>query len=363
MKYLKALSVISIMMLQYQIVCAADATSEQQLQLQQIQRLQTMAQNQTAPTSNQQPAALNNPQQQTATAQIASIPNMVAPAPTVTSPVPGGANQIPTQQMVTTTDDQMREGAFQQVTKNLLPMSPEQIQTLHRALTANQYAVETNPETPPRPVASSKVVNLAPGATPPVIRLSQGFVSSHVFVDSTGAPWPIKSYDLGNPSAFNIQWDKKSNTLMVQATKMYTYGNLAVQLEGLSTPVMITLVPGQKAIDYRADLRVQGFGPNAKSLPTGDGLPSSANPVLLAVLDGVPPEGSKPQQVVGGTAQAWSKENKLYLRTRMTLLSPSWISSMVSADGTKAYELQNAPTLLVSDNGKVVQVTVKNMDE
>src|SRR5574337_55337 len=226
-----------------------------------------------------------------------------------------------------------------------------------------QFAAETPPSTPPRPVASSKFVSLAPGTTPPVVRLSQGFVSSLVFVDSTGAPWPIQAYDLGNPSAFNIQWDKKSNTLMIQATKQYTYGNLAVQLQKLPTPVMITLVPGQKAIDYRVDLRIQGFGPNAKHLPTGNGLPNHASPVLLVVLDGVPPSGSTPLHVLGGNAQAWINGETLYLRTRLTLLSPSWIATMTSADGTKAYELINTSTLLVSDNGKLVQLMLKRSIE
>lgn len=266
------------------------------------------------------------------------------------------------QQMLAAPQDQqqaVRAAAFENVQQDLMPLSPEQIKQLHENFNTTQYAVEGPVGTPPRPVASSKFVSLAPGTTPPVVRLSQGFVSSLVFVDSTGAPWPILAYDLGNPGAFNIQWDKKSNTLMIQATKLYTYGNLAVQLQGLPTPVMITLVPGQKAIDYRVDLRIQGFGPNAKHLPAGSGLPSTANPVLLGVLDGVPPSGSATLQVMGGNAQAWVNGDTLYLRTRLTLLSPSWIATMTSADGTKAYELMNTSTLLVSDNGKLVQLTLK----
>ena len=43
-----------------------------------------------------------------------------------------------------------------------------------------------------------------PGATPPAIRLAQGYVSSLVFVDSTGAPWPIASFDIGDPKG--CQW-------------------------------------------------------------------------------------------------------------------------------------------------------------
>ena len=205
------------------------------------------------------------------------------------------------------------------------------------------------------------MVSLAPGATPPVIRLSAGFVSSLVFLDSSGAPWPINSYDLGNPQAFNVQWDKKSNTLLIQASSLYTYGNLAVTLKSLNTPVMLTLIPGQKAVDYRVDLRIQHLGPNAKAVLGGNGLPGVANPVLLGVLDGVPPAGSKSLKVSGGQAQAWYEGGKIYLRTRLTVLSPGWLSTMTSADGTKAYEMPATPSILVSHNGKATQLRVEGL--
>ena len=148
---------------------------------------------------------------------------------------------------------------------------------------------------------------------------------------------------------------------MVQAQKQYTYGNLAVRLIGLSTPVMLTLIPGQKAVDYRVELRVQGVGPNAKQTVVGDGLPSKANPQLLSVLDGVPPPGSRELKVSGGDAQAWEYSGKLFIRTRMTLLSPNWMATMTSGDGTRAYEMQKAPLLLVSNHGKVMQLKIEGV--
>ena len=194
-----------------------------------------------------------------------------------------------------------------------------------------------------------------------MIRLSQGFVSSLVFLDSTGAPWPISAYDLGDPAAVNIQWDKTSNTLMIQAKQLYTYGNLAVRLRGLNTPVMLTLIPGQKAVDYRVDLRVQGYGPNAKNLPMDNGLPPSASNLLLHVLDGVPPPGSTRLTVSGGDARAWLFSEKMYVRTNLTILSPGWLGSMTSADGMHAYEMQKSPVLLVSWHGKVMQLKVEGL--
>jgi intracellular multiplication protein IcmK len=251
--------------------------------------------------------------------------------------------------------------AFKDMTRNIYPLNPEQIVKLKQVYQTTEYAQASPAGVPPKPTATSQFVNLSPGSTPPVIRLSQGFVSSLVFLDSSGAPWPIAAYDLGDPSSFHIQWDKTSNTLMIQALKLYNYGNLAVRLRGLNTPVMLTLIPGQKAVDYRVDLRIQGFGPNAKSMPMEEGLPPSANDVLLHVLDGVPPAGSQRLVVSGGDARAWVSNDKIYVRTNLTVLSPGWLASMTSADGTHAYEMQKTPVLLVSWHGKVMQLKVEGL--
>ncbi len=282
------------------------------------------------------------------------------PSPAPGANPPAGAQSVG--DVLSQADNELIDSkAFEGVTRQLFPLNPEEIVRLKQLYQNSEFAQASTPGTPPRPTATSQFVNLSPGSTPPVIRLSQGFVSSLVFLDSTGAPWPISAYDLGDPSAFNIQWDKTSNTLMIQALKLYNYGNLAVRLRGLNTPVMLTLIPGQKAVDYRVDLRVQGFGPNAKSMPTEEGLPPSASDILLHVLDGVPPAGSTRLTVSGGDARAWLLNDKMYVRTNLTILSPGWIGSMTSADGMHAYEMQKSPVLLVSWHGKVMHLKVEGL--
>jgi len=269
--------------------------------------------------------------------------------------------QIEQQLQETDPQDIIDEAAFRAALGNAFPLTPEQVLRLREMYEAIQFADSSSPGTPPRPTTASQFVGLDPGATPVVIRLAQGFVSSLVFLDSTGAPWEVTAYDLGNPEAFNVQWDRISNTLMVQANELYTYGNLAVRLKGLTTPVMLTLMPGQQAVDYRVDLRVQGLGPNAVPLPTGHGLPESVDPILLSILDGVPPPGGRELMVSGGEAQVWEQENKLFLRTRLTVLSPAWLSTMSSADGMRVYEMHKTPVLLVSNQGRVVQLKIEGL--
>ena len=266
-----------------------------------------------------------------------------------------------TQQMVTAAPSTASEAAFQTTAQDALPMQPNQIVRLRQMYDATQFAVAASPGTPPKPIATSQFVSLEPGATPPVIRLAQGFVSSLVFLDSTGAPWPITAYDLGDLTSFNIQWDKKSNMLMIQASKLYNYGNLAIRLKNLSTPVMLTLIPGQTAVDYRVDLRIQGLGPNANPLPMGQGMPDAVNPVLLSVLDGVAPPGSQVLSVSGGDAKAWSQGSDMYLRTRYTVLSPGWLATVNSADGLHVYKMQKTPVVLASNHGRLIQLKIEGL--
>jgi len=252
------------------------------------------------------------------------------------------------------------EKAFQNVSRQALPMAPEQIVRLKRMLAETQRASATSADNPPKPVSTTQMVDLAPGSVPPPIRMQQGFITSIVFVDAAGSPWPIESCNIGNPKAFNLlPWRSGGNTIMIQALSMYTYGNIAVKLQDLATPVMLTLVPGQKIVDYRVDLRVQQRGPNSQGAAANDALPSGANNVLLGVLDGVPPAGAQPLDVLGGDCQAWKLGNKMYLRTRLTVLSPSWVAVMTSSDGTKAYEMAKSSDVLVSRHGKTINLRMK----
>lgn len=255
----------------------------------------------------------------------------------------------------------LREQAFKQLLEKVSPLTPNQIIEMRRQQDETQRAVAAFPHTPPKPVSSTLTIDLSPGATPPVIRLGAGFVTSLVFVDSTGQPWPIADYSLGNPKHFNIQWDKKTNTLFIQSTTAYNSGNLAIRLAKMDTPVMISLVSGQKDIDYRVDLQIRGRGPNALALVSGDNLPSHPEPMLLSVLDGVPPPGSQELVVSGGCGRAWIWKGKMIFRSQLTILSPAWSATVSSIDGTHVYEMNPTPLILANQNGKTVKIMLKGL--
>ncbi len=254
-------------------------------------------------------------------------------------------------------EDQQR--AFEMLLRQNMPLNTDQVIQLRQQIDLSQRAAAVPPTVPPKPVSTTLLINLAPGSTPPPVRLAQGYVSSLVFVDSTGAPWPVAAYEIGNPKATNIQWDGKSNILLLQAVSPYSNGNLVIRLVNLPTPLTLELISGQRVVDYRVDIHVAGMGPTPKDLSFKVGLPTSANTVLLAVLDGVAPPGSKNLTVKGGDCQAWQVGDKMYLRTRFTILSPGWFAKMSSSDGMQAYEIPRSASILISRYGEPVELKVE----
>jgi intracellular multiplication protein IcmK len=197
--------------------------------------------------------------------------------------------------------------------------------------------------------------------TPPVVRLAAGFVTSIVFVDETGQPWPISDYSIGDPKHFNIQWDKKTHTLFMQGTTNYSNGNLAVRLKNLQTPIMISLVSSQREVDYRIDLQVLARGPNAQAPIIDYNAATPSQPMLISVLDGIPPPGSQEVEVSGGHGRAWLTQGKLIFRTQLTVLSPAWSATVSSPDGTHVYEMSQTPLILASLNGKPIKIVLKGL--
>lgn len=295
----------------------------------------------------------------TATETVPAASNTTSQQSLTPSPVEPQVPSNPVSPMPNKTDT-----AYRSLLESALPLSPDQIIQLHRLYDLTQRAAAAPPTSPPLPVSSSLMVNLEPGSAPPLVRLSAGFVTSLVFVDSTGAPWPITAYGIGDPSSFNIQWDQLSNTLFVQSLKPYSHGNLAIRLVDLNTPIMVSLVSGQKEVDYRVDLQVSGRGPNATApiLPNSTLTASQVNPMMIQFLDGVPPESSQALSVNPNIGQAWLGENqRVYLRTPYTVLSPAWNATISSPNGTRVYELPKTPLVLISQEGKTTTVEIKGL--
>jgi len=252
--------------------------------------------------------------------------------------------------------------------RGLVPLHPGQIKDFRDAVDANSRAAARPPGPPSRGVSRSVAVSLEPGARFPALRAAAGRVSSVSFYDMSGAPWPIEGYTVGNEGPVEVKRPTADgNLLNVSLADPYAVGNLSVSLRGQSEPVMVDVAgadpdaPHARAreFDARLDLRVEGFGPNARATVSGVGqAPASGTPEMMAFLDGVPPPAARPLRVSGGPGQAWRMGDRLYLRTRATVMSPSWLSTQSGAGGVNVYALPAVPVVMVSDGGAILNLSI-----
>jgi len=244
----------------------------------------------------------------------------------------------------------------------------------------------------------NRPIKIEPNITqqPRLIRLSMGMITSLVFSDNSGNPWLVKSVDydeslfkdprgansssptvpigvgeaagsvvssVSNSSAQltpqsaaaseQSSSNNSTNIVKIAPITQYSYGNITIELEGLTAPVVFILAAGQSVeTDIRIDARIVGRNPNAKSeiissrnLPDHDGCMSD-------FLDGVAPSAATQLKVSGGIADAWQLGTALYVRTRMSMLSPAFTDHVGSADGMHVYKFYSViPSVLASVNG------------
>jgi len=252
-------------------------------------------------------------------------------------------------------------------------LTPAQIESLKRT-TSEARRANISPY-PSGQVAKpiNRAFDIEPGSRqqqPRMLRLWQGSITSVVFSDHSGNPWLIRSasFDCGlfndgvNCGSGGGSQNAKqgSNILKLWPMQQYAYGNVVVELEGLASPLIFMLSAGQSdENDVSVEVRVAGRNPNAKPqaislerMPEHDG-------AMGYFLDGLAPQGAVKLVVGGGQAEAWQLNGALYVRTRLSLLSPAFMNRVGSPDGISVYKYFSVvPTLLASLNGKTLTLSV-----
>lgn len=263
------------------------------------------------------------------------------------------------------------KAAFDELKESVSPMSKNQIKEIKRLWSESVRATTIQVDSTPKPMNSSMRVSLENGAQPAIIRLSAGVVSVVSFFDASGQPWPIRGYNIGNPSIVNIVWNEAtpeeeasgngySNTLMMQAQSLYKTTNMVVLLRGLTTPVLVELVPGQKEVDYRLDIQVPRAGPLAQTNYKQMSIPKHNQDVLMDILNNIAPNKSTKLHIHGGEAQAWLLKKKLYVRTNLEVISPAWTNRVNGANNEMhVYELPYTSAVVALKNGKVVKLQIE----
>ncbi len=265
---------------------------------------------------------------------------------------------------------ELRTEAYDAALQSLLPLNPDEIRTLIERYDRTQESVALPVYPAPKPEFVVESISLDPGTPPKVIKLAYGHVTTVTFVDETGAPWPVENISwAGNFSVIETEAspDQYTHVLKISPESEFAYGNMSIDMLALQTPIIITLEANRDIVHYRFDAVIPDYGPLAKApiINTGGMASTGNNKDMSSALEGVFPQGSVRMDVSGvdRRTSAYRYNGRTYVRTPLTLLSPAWSSSVSSADGTKVYEIDNAPVLLLSDRGQMVQAQLSDREE
>jgi len=287
--------------------------------------------------------------------------------PTGIPGVPAGMPQSPEEMQALMEEEaaeqrrRLEEQTFEAALKQLLPLKPDQIRRTLEEFQISREAAET-PITVPEPKQVVQTVSLDTADAPVVIKLAPGYITTVTILDSSGAPWPIQ--DVGWAGKFDVvPPEQGGHIIRITPSSAHGMGNMSVRLVDLITPVVIQMQTNMEEVHYRFDARIPKPGPLAKTpLIEYGGLKAVAgrDDHLMSFLEGTAPAGAIRLTVEGadGRTIAWKIEDKVYLRTPLTLLSPGWDSSVSSADGMTVYTINNAPVVLLSDNGRMVRANI-----
>ncbi|WP_028229510.1 DotH/IcmK family type IV secretion protein [Paraburkholderia ferrariae] len=243
------------------------------------------------------------------------------------------------------------------------PFSNGEIVKLRQQLDDSRKAKAYHPvRTVPR--ISSISVDLSPGAALPIARVLPGEQTTLVFVDSTGAPWPLAvAPRVSDARYFDVEWLQGTPSVVISALSAYEDGNVTVFLQGMATPVVVKLATGEpdskeksRVVDYRLDLRVPGRGPNAQAPFLGAGRIALYDDTMQGFLDGIPPSGAKRVTAHGDVparTQVWQYGDAMFVRTNYDIQT-AFDQSMSAADGTRVYRLPPTPYVTLSEMGRSV---------
>lgn len=281
-------------------------------------------------------------------------------------PVPAAPAAAPAQPAATAqptpgTPYDPNDAAFRAAVRSIAPLTPDQVLQARRAVDGTDRA-QGQPLHPLNPTTRSIAVSLKSGERPASIKVAPGWISTLTFSDVTGQPWPVLAVTNGNPAAYDVKSsgvEGNTNIITISTKTPYVPSNIAITLVGAKVPILMTLEPGSGNVDYRVDAQLDARGPNAAyDIVSRNSLPPTGDSVMLAFLDGVPPQGAKKLTTGSSEVQAWSYQDQYYVRTTKSLLSPAYVSKQSNVSGVNVYVLSEAPVLLVSDGGRMATVQI-----
>ena len=260
---------------------------------------------------------------------------------------------------------EIRGEAFNAAVNGYFPLRPDEIRRFLEVYDEVKQASNTRIYPYPQPESKVAQISLDPHDEPAVVKMAAGLVTTISMLDATGQPWPVENMTWAGDFEVVVP-QEGGHRIRITPLSEYAYGNVSMTFEGLSAPVILTLATQREMVHVRFDARIPALGPFAKPPLMGSSGPSiqAGSVEVVSVLDGTLPNSAVTLQVTGtdGRTKAYKMNERVYLRTPLTLISPAWMESAASADGMNVYVLEDTPVVLLSEKGKVVRAFISEKE-
>lgn len=252
-----------------------------------------------------------------------------------------------------------------------LQLTTEQVMMIKQYIIDQQRHVATPYPTTAKPVTRSVGLSLNPGEAPPALRLSSGMLTSIVFTDNAGQPWNIEKISLnralfndGTSTSMKENDVTETNVLSLEPLTPVAYGNVAITLKGLTTPIIFLLTTGQNDVDFRVDAKVPGISPDTKysgfSGYSASRISTTIDDMALMFVDGVPPAEAIEQQTKNADVKAWVYGEDVIIRTMSQVIYPAYRTSVRASNGMTVYKFDgDVRNITLSKEGKPVTIFVE----
>lgn len=228
--------------------------------------------------------------------------------------------------------------AFEQAAKNKQGLTPDMVREIKKNYQEKNKAIN---EVDLVSIPKSRTIPISLGVSEQkeVIRTSVKYATSISLVDSTGKPWNVENTVIGNGTDFTLTRldGPNGHYFTLTANKEGARSNVIFLLkEGKSSQtkvsIVLDVVSGQKQVDDKLVLRVQGIGPNGSIEQTR--LTQAIDAKYNNWLDGVIPASAKPLKSDDKFLKAWREvDGSIVVITKYIVFSPLSRVSLSSPDG------------------------------
>lgn len=204
------------------------------------------------------------------------------------------------------------------------------------------------------------------------VYLSPNYVTTIMFMDKNGSPWPIENYTMALGK--NISNNDLNNSSLVFAPKDIKFGrgNLVVLLKGSKNPIIMTVEVSPEKVDYKAEIIVNDYGPNSRPVVYSNPnakqdfsfMASFVKEDMYTMLEGISPSDAyvKRRTSLPEDVEVWVKDKVMFIRTKDILISPNVIpfeyNKMQSVDNTYLYTTPYMNVVVLSRHGQITQVKI-----